>query len=70
MDMMTSRHRGQHHNFKNMSGQNRRIFGDIKNDLVMRVDEAFRQAIDAMSAMEWMSQDHMKEEVIPRYQEP
>ena len=70
MDMMTSRHRGQHHNFKNMASQTRRGFRDMRSDLVAKVDEALRQAMDCMSALEWMAQDHMREEVIPRYQEP
>ena len=50
--------------------QNKRVFGDIKKDLATRVDEAFRQAVDSMNAMEWMAHDHMRKEVVPRYQEP
>ena len=70
MKMIASRHRGQHHNFKNMAGQSRRAFDSLRTELTARVDEAFRQAMDSMNAMEWMTLDHMREEVIPRYQEP
>ena len=70
MEMMTSRHRSQHHNVKNIAAQNRIGLNHIKGDLVSKVDEAFRQAMDSMNSLEWLARDHMKEEVVPRYQEP
>ena len=55
---------------KNMATQNMHCFNHVRGDLMAKVDEAFRQAMDSMGAMEWFAQDHSKEAVVPRFQVP
>jgi len=55
MERLASRHRSQHYTIKNMAAQNRSYFNHIRGDLMMKVDEALRQAMDSMGAMEWLA---------------
>ena len=53
MEHMADKHKGQHHNVKNVASNNRLHFTQLRQNLLLQFDDDFRQVADVLFGIEW-----------------